>query len=323
MAVPSSLDGNIPVVNMGSLGVGKEEEGASEAEWHRVAQGLYDALSGVGFVYLSHHGIPEAQINNYTNATAAFFSLDQQTKDKYSLSECNNDDNQNGYIVADRERLDKTGRFSELRESYYMRNLEGVLPDSEVPQIRPSLKAFVASCRILTNRVLRALALGLGLQEDFFTSTHRGMCLESPRNGTVLRINHYPPLPVPIPDNVTRCGAHTDYGSITLLFQDSMGGLQVRNVDGMWVDAEPKAGTVLVNAGDLLQMWTANRIVATEHRVVIPKEESRQRASRYSVAFFVSPDDEVLVRPIDGSTSHPPVTARQHLLDMYAKTYQY
>ncbi|KAG0710656.1 UPF0676 protein [Chionoecetes opilio] len=262
MAVPSSLHGKIPVVNMGSLGVGKEEEGASEAEWHRVAQELYDAMSGVGFVYLSHHGIPEAQINNYTKATADFFSLDQQTKVKYS-SPKNNFDSSNGYIGVDRERLGKKDRSSELRESYFMRNLEGVLPDSEVPQIRPSLKAFAASCKILTNQVLRALALGLGLQENFFTSTHRGMCLESPCNSTVLRINHYPPLPAPIPDNVTRCGAHTDYGSITLLFQDSMGGLQVRNMDGMWVDAVPKPGTVLVNAGDLLQMWTANRIKAT------------------------------------------------------------
>lgn len=318
MASSSSSRHNIPVVDMGALGMGKEEDSVSPAEWRRVAQGLCDALSSVGFVYLSNHGIHDQQINEYFNDCASFFKLDEQTKMKYRTAK----NVAHGYMDVGREQLDVTGKFSEIRESYYVKDEAGVFPDSEVPQLRASATAFMTTCRALAYRVLNALALGLGLDRDFFAATHRGMCTNSPPNFTVLRINHYPPLPAAVPDNVIRCGAHTDYGSITLLFQDSMGGLQVRNVDGEWVDAEPIPGTILVNAGDLLQVWMANKLKATEHRVIIPKEEVRQRVSRYSAAFFAHPDNDVLVQPIDGSTDPPPITAGQHLLNMYDKTYQ-
>lgn len=83
MASSSSSRHNIPVVDMGALGVGKEEDSVSPAEWRRVAQGLCDALSSVGFVYLSNHGIHDQQINEYFNDCASFFKLDEQTKMKY------------------------------------------------------------------------------------------------------------------------------------------------------------------------------------------------------------------------------------------------
>ena len=73
----------------------------------------------------------------------------------------------------------------------------------------------------------------------------------------------------------------TDYGLITLLYQDSMGGLEVKGVDGEWIHAEPIKNSVLINAGDLLEIYTGGRLPATFHRVVIPEEEVRRNSSRY------------------------------------------
>ncbi|XP_050736774.1 uncharacterized protein LOC127008604 [Eriocheir sinensis] len=318
MDSPNSPPCEIPVVDFGGL-IGTKGV-ASEAEWQRVGKELHDALSGVGFVYLSNHGVTDEQISNLFNTSASFFSLPEQTKASYESDV----ESQHGYNSIGREELDAAKSLLELRESFYMKNMDGAFPDAEVPLLRPAAAAFVASSTALAQRVLTALALGLGLERDFFTSTHQYICNRSPdANSSVLRINHYPPLAAAVPENAIRCGAHTDYGSITLLFQDSMGGLQVRGNAGEWVHARPIPGTVLVNAGDLLQIWTANRLKATEHRVIIPKEETRLRASRLSAAFFVHPDNEVVVRPIDGASSPPPIKARQHLLNMYAKTYKY
>lgn len=322
MESPRSTQHKIPVVDMGAIGVGKDEERADPKEWQRVSHELYEALSGVGFVYLTNHGIPEAQISNIVKASAEFFKLDRETKLRYNVPDLGT---AHGYMEVDREKLDPEGKFTELRESFYMKDVAGAFPDQEAPHLRPAAAAFTTSCKTLAYHVLTALALGLGLDKDFFVGTHRGMCTDSPPNATVLRVNHYPPLPANLPENIIRCGEHTDFGSITLLFQDSMGGLQVRNMDGKWVDAHPIPGTILVNAGDLLQVWTSNRVVATEHRVIIPTEETRQRASRFSTAFFVHPDNDVLLQPLNAppTSADPPITARQHLLNMYSKTYTY
>lgn len=321
MESSSSSGHRIAVVDMGDLAVGKEEEAASPAEWQRLAHSLHDALSTIGFVYLSNHGITDALMNDCLDAAAAFFSLDEQTKMKYEY--ISGDLFGQGYVRLARDRLDVSSNLSELREYYTILSSEGVFPDSEVPQLKSSANAIFTSHVTLARRLLTALALGLGLERDFFLATHRGMSNNCPPNRSGIVINRYPPLSLPVPENVIRCGAHTDYGCITLLHQDSIGGLQIRSLDGKWVDVEPIPGTILINAGDMLQIWTANRIKATEHRVIVPEEEMRQRASRFSVVFFVNPDNDVVVRPIDGSTHPPPITFIDHLRNMYTKVHHY
>ena len=111
-----------------------------------------------------------------------------------------------------------------------------------------------------------------------------------------------------------RCGEHSDYGTITLLFQDNLGGLEVKGVGGNWISADPIDGAIIVNVGDLLELMTSGRYPATRHRVVIPDEERKRKTLRQSIAFFIHPDDDVLCQPLDGShPNYPPVTARQHL----------
>ena len=112
----------------------------------------------------------------------------------------------------------------------------------------------------------------------------------------------------------SRCGEHSDYGTITFLFQDKLGGLEVKGVDGKWISADPIDGAIIVNVGDLLEAMTSGRYPATRHRVVIPEEEKRRKTLRQSIAFFIHPDDDVVCQPLSGPhPKYPPVTARQHL----------
>ncbi|XP_042225488.1 2-oxoglutarate-Fe(II) type oxidoreductase ppzD-like [Homarus americanus] len=306
----------IPLVDLGQLGLMHDEE-PSQEEWQRVARQLHDAFTDIGFVYLTNHGVSDDQMDHLFKSSATFFNLDEETKIRYQRDP----EKQQGYVAVDRETLDKSKNSHELREAYDLKSIDGLFPDAEVPSLRPAVTSFLKSCTTLNNRLLIALAHSLGLERNFFISTHKDIC--SDNNMSCLRLLHYPRVPDTVPEGAIRCGAHTDYGTITLLFQDNMGGLQVRERGGSWVEAVPVPGTILVNVGDLLQFWTADKFLATEHRVLIPTEEVRLKASRHSIVFFIHPDDPVLIKPLDNSSSYQPITARDHVLKKFRHTYNY
>ena len=89
-----------------------------------------------------------------------------------------------------------------------------------------------------------------------------------------------------------------DYGLITLLYQDEIGGLEVKGTSDSWTPAKPIKDAVLINAGDMLEMYTNGRLPATLHRVIIPEEEIKQRTTRQSIVFFVHPDHDTLISPL-------------------------
>ncbi|KAL7630111.1 UNVERIFIED_CONTAM: hypothetical protein RMT77_019754 [Armadillidium vulgare] len=165
----------------------------------------------------------------------------------------------------------------------------------------------------LLKKVLRCLEIGLDLPFGKLLNQHTNINSES--SVTALRLIHYPPILFEVPENCIRCGEHTDYGTITFLFQDNIGGLEVKNRNNEWVQAHPVPGAILVNVGDMLQTLTSGRLVATPHRVLIPEEERRKRCSRKSVAFFVNPNKEVVLKPFgvpdDDKKSYR--TAHEHL----------
>ncbi|XP_076068509.1 uncharacterized protein LOC143040960 [Oratosquilla oratoria] len=304
----------IPIVDLGDLKLGGPKT-PREEEWQRVACQLTKAFEDIGFVYLRDHGLPQETIDQTQEKAAKFFALPEDTKSLFKRGGSNH-----GYVATDRERLDPRNKH-EIRESFNFMELQGPCPDKEVPGFRASVTSFVESCLELSCNLLRAMALGLGLDREFFVRTHseafRG------ENCTTLRLLHYPPIPSHVTEGTLRCGAHADYGSITLLFQDHMGGLQVKNREGVWEDATPIPGTILINAGELLQYWTSERFVGTVHRVVIPKEEVKQKTSRRSMAFFMHPDDHVIVAPLNGSSDIEPISARQFLDRRFQETYVY
>jgi isopenicillin N synthase-like dioxygenase len=140
---------------------------------------------------------------------------------------------------------------------------------------------FFEQCKGLHVEVMRAIAVGMGLEDSFFDGF-------VDVGDNTLRLLHYPAVDKKVfqvnPGQV-RAGEHSDYGSITLLFQDSRGGLQVKSPNGKFIDASPIEGTCVVNAGDLLARWSNDTIKSTVHRVVEPPTvEGDVHPPRYSIA---------------------------------------
>lgn len=169
---------------------------------------------------------------------------------------------------------------------------------------KETMIGFFEECKELHVNVMRAVAVGLGLEEDWFDGFTDG-------GDNTLRLLHYPEVKKSVfrrEDGVeqVRAGEHTDYGSITLLFQDSRGGLQVLSPNNTFIDATPIPDTIVVNAGDLLARWSNDTIKSTTHRVVEPpptpgSENSDVYPARYSIAYFCNPNFDKWIDAIPGT----------------------
>jgi isopenicillin N synthase-like dioxygenase len=165
----------------------------------------------------------------------------------------------------------------------------------------------------LAQTLMRIFALGLGLDERFFDN-------KIDRSISRLRIRNYPAQTTkPLPGQL-RAGAHSDYGSLTILAaEDKPGGLQVCNVTGDWVDVPVIPGCFIVNLGDLMAQWTNDRWVSTLHRVVNPPRDRITGTERLSIAFFHQPNYDALVECLPscldaGTAKYPAVTSGDHLI---------
>ncbi len=180
---------------------------------------------------------------------------------------------------------------------------------------RETAVGFYKASLAAAYRVLEIMAACLQLPADFFATRHTGQ-------NVTLRFLHYPANLVPRGAQLG-AGAHTDYGSITLLFQEDVAGLEVCGVDGNWRRAPLVPGCALVNTGDLMQRWTNDRFRSTLHRV-LPIEGPRDR---YSIALFVDPDTAVNVECLDSCVArdhparYPPITAGEHIRRKIAATH--
>jgi isopenicillin N synthase-like dioxygenase len=183
---------------------------------------------------------------------------------------------------------------------------------SHLPQgFVPTSKRYFEAAEELALLLMRVSAGALSLPADYFDAFYsRAPCL-----GCHLRLAHYPPTRGANSTKASqRYGSHTDYTGFTLLYQDqTVGGLEVRTQSGEWVPVPVVPGALIVNAGDLIPLWTADRWVSAWHRVPAPTDHSLQGRHRYSVVFFTGPDDDKLITPIWGGSNHTPVTAGEHL----------
>ncbi|KAI0233569.1 Proline hydroxylase buaE [Lamellibrachia satsuma] len=248
-----------------------------------------------------------------------FFALPRPTKKKYSRSE-----NKTGvWVCVERESLNP-GRPGDLKEAFDIMEkcqTEEMWPDEEVPGLRSACDHFSHLCWTLAQRVLLLVGLGLGLDNPaYFNELHQK---PGTNNSTVLRCLFYPPLQhdAYIKPNQIRCGEHSDYGSITLVFQDDAGGLELRTRDGEFVPATPMADTVLVNIGDLMQRWTSDKLTSTQHRVVIPETQLSRGRARMSVVYFMHPDDDCVIQSLDGTKKYDPITSLDYLNMRIRATY--
>ena len=231
----------------------------------------------------------------------------------------------------ERERLDES-KPGDLKEAY---NIGRETEPNQLKAIQPSLSCnrwlerddrfrqtmsvFFSACTDAAIEISKAMAIALNLPPSFFAERHN-------QNDHTLRLLHYPPLKKkPKPEQI-RAGEHSDYGSFTLLFQDAVGGLEVRNANGEWIEAPAIPETVLVNTGDLMQRWTNHVFCSTKHRVRIPQDQ-RAKQSRYSIAFFCHPNCDTEISCLESCSCaerpplYPTITAEDYLLSRLKATY--
>lgn len=180
--------------------------------------------------------------------------------------------------------------------------------DDQGKEFTEFMKTFFLTLKDLHINVMRAIAVGMlgGLDAENFFDTY------TDKGDNNLRLLHYPAVKKSVfraNPNQVRAGEHSDYGSITLLFQDNVGGLEVKSPKGTWVRAKPIPGTIVVNAGDLLMRWSNDTIVSTKHRVIQPPpkpedieaDEDGEIPARYSIAYFCNPNFDRFIEALPGT----------------------
>jgi len=320
MSTNNESGASLPIIDLSLLA-------GTDQQRQQLAQSLADACLHTGFFYVSHHGISEALIKRVFEESQALFSLPDADKEAInkSFSTANR-----GYEPLKGQTLEP-GSPPDLKEGFYI----GEELDNSDPRVkagrfnmganqwprtladfRCTMMEYFHRMNELSGRIMEALAMSLGLNHDFF----HAFC-QQPLS--TLRLLHYPPQPPNPTPGEKGCGAHTDFGGITVLLLDDKPGLQVWDANtNDWINAEPIPGTFVVNLGDMIARWTNDRYRSTLHRVV-----NTSGAERYSVPFFFSgnPDHEVSCLPTclaEGDQPHyPSTTVEAHLMDMYRRTY--
>lgn len=249
-----------------------------------------------GFAGIRGHGIAQAQIDAAYDVFQRLFALPEATKLRYHLP---GGGGARGYTPFGVETA-KDSKYSDLKEFWHIgreiardSKYAAVMPANvwpdELPELRTHGYGLFMALDALGAQVLAALALHIGLPEDYFRD-------KTDQGNSILRPIHYPPITQADVPNV-RAGAHEDINFITLLVGASAAGLEVKSRKGEWVPFTADADTIVVNIGDMLQRLTNHVYPSTTHRVVNPPGELA-RQPRYSTPYFLHPNPDVLIKTL-------------------------
>ncbi|XP_013409668.1 UPF0676 protein C1494.01-like isoform X1 [Lingula anatina] len=307
----------IPVIDIKAFDITKEENEVDRNDLETLANDVFKAFSTIGFVYVKNHGIPQDQIDNIFRLADDFFAQPQETKNKFirPLS----DPSGIGYIPIGRETFeaDKPADFKESFDAIPGGAYNQLWPG--IPNFEKDVVEFHRTCAKLSLRMLKLIGMGLGLEDqNELLACHTNLVNWRDNSSTTLRLLTYPPYTEKedMTPGQTRCGEHTDYGSITLLFQDDIGGLEVQTVDGEYKQATPIPGTIVVILAGMMPRWTSDRLKATLHRVVPSHKYNRRR----SLIYFTDPDSSTIVKPLDGSDAYPPICYTRYVTQQFVST---
>ena len=252
----------------------------------------------------------ETLIKRFFEASLKLFEQPTERKESYATSD---EIGRYGWLGFDGERLNPE-QPPDLKETF------SYCPAHEMLQVWPAEDSFETLTKTmyavftdLCYRFLEVISCGLDLKADFLKNAHA--LIGQKGNRTALRNLYYPQMQetFAVEKNQIRLGEHTDNGTVTFLIQDDVGGLDMMIPGEGFVPATPIPGSVIVIAGSLLQRWTSDSLHAPEHRVLIPTEAGKRSVCRQSVAYFVNPDDDTVVRCLDGTDKYEPVTALDYL----------
>jgi isopenicillin N synthase-like dioxygenase len=280
----ASSAGPLPIIDVSALvGPGSPEDRAAAAR--RIEAACLDS----GFFYISGHGLTPELTRRLDDTARRFFRLPLEHKMRISMDRGGKA--WRGFFPLGAELT--SGRPDQKEGIYFgpegdhddPRPLHGPnLFPVEVPDLRPTVLAYMEALSGVAQGIMRGVALSLGLKEDYFSSGYTA------RPTMLFRIFHYPPASPSV--DAWGSGEHTDYGLLTLLLQDDNAGLQVHTSRG-WIEAPPIPGTLVCNIGDMLDKLTGGHYRSTPHRV-----RNVTGRSRLSFPFFFDPGWDCEVPPL-------------------------
>ena len=281
----------VPVIDVSALVAGTKARAAAAAEIGR-------ACRAHGFFYVTGHGVGEETIERLVAAGRRFFAQDEAVKMRCRMAVGGRA--WRGYFPAGGE---LTSGRPDWKEGLY---LGAELPDDH-PLVRagtplhgrnvlPSLDGFrsavltyIDALTRLGHSLIEGIGLSLGLAPSYFSDRYTADPL------VLFRLFNYPSRPAPAGEVQWGVGEHSDYGLLTILWQDDVGGLQVKTPAG-WIPAPPVAGSFVCNIGDMLDRMTGGLYRSTPHRVAL----NTSGRDRLSMPFFLDPHFDARVRPIEG-----------------------
>lgn len=317
---PPSTANSIPVIDLADSYSTNIEKRKS------VAWEIHKACRTTGFFYIKNHSVPNEVIEGQLQLAREFFSLPLEKKLEIDFK---NSNCFRGYEPIATQTLDE-GSPSDLKEGFMMGKdlptdhpyVRKGLPQhgsnqwpNDYPKFKAQSESYMKYMLELGKHLAGLVALSLNQSEDYFADGYDEAVI-------ITRMLHYPSQSSEIINNQLGCGAHTDWGLLTLLLQDEVGGLEVRNSDGEWIRAPHIQNTFVVNLGDLLQLMTGNLYLSNMHRVF----NSKPNISRYSVPTFFDLDYLYKVKQIpslqkDSSSNLPEMTVGEYMEHMYQKTF--
>ena len=252
--------------------------------------------------------IDQTLILDVFNESKKFFNGPRTTKERCSYRSAKENFGFQGLL---QENLNPNAP-ADIKSTFTMRNILKNPPNSErwpSDTFKHVMQRFFEESLSFTHEIQQAMARHFNLDSSFFSQVHSGDAIS-------LRLLHYPSINKrEVATGQLGAGSHTDYGFLTLLFQDDTAGLEVKNRAGEWTSVTPKSEHVTINSGDLLERWTNGRYPATEHRVV----PVTSGVDRFSIALFIDPDPDTLITVLDACTSskepkkYQPILAAEHL----------
>ncbi|KAG5356915.1 UPF0676 protein [Yarrowia sp. C11] len=307
------------------------------------ADELIECASRDGFLFLEGSGFTQKEVDDLFNMSKGYFALPLEEKNKFHIGPENH-----GYSGVNVETLDPaTQKKGDPKEAFNIGKYINEKPVQPMPEffMKPENDEIITNMMSklynLAQRLLKLLAMGLKIDEkeggsNWFAERHR----RDYPSGSLLRLLYYPGQKKTDPEDEIRAGAHTDYGSVTLLFhREGEEGLEILSpVTKKWEPVPfvgPKepgmAPPIVVNIGDLLSYWTAGVLKSTVHRVKFPAKLQAEGTDRYSFVFFTHPEEEVKLEPVPsakvaaitgrGANEGKVITAEEHLQSRLSATY--
>ena len=310
----------LPIVDISGL---RKRDEATSAE---AAAAIHAAYTEHGFLYVTGHGVPEDVIERAAAAALDFFRQPKEVKETVSAKLTHRGWHALGdALMYGAEKPDYKEFFQlgldlpaddpDVLAGQPLRGANA-WPDG-LPEFRRDMETYFDAVAACGQDLLRGVALSLGIEANFFTDKYA-----KPLQRT--QAVYYPPQPASLGDDQFGVAAHTDFGNITLLWQDDNGGLEVQTLAGDWIAAPPVPGTLVVNVGDLLGRWTNDRYLSTPHRVV-----NRSGRERISIATFYDPTYTAVIDPRDlglpdsMESKYEPTTAGAHILGRIDASFGY